>query len=725
MVPSGLNNLAHQLQVASAMEVHPWRPAMWLGLRVAAALALPLILAIWLNPVVATWATMGGYGIALLDKGGAYRSRAAVQGLALIFELIVITGGTLISQWGPWRIPIMSMGIMACALLPGWGAAGASIGATVGVQLLVNASIPAHEGDLPLRLLGYLLGAGWAMVLTLGVWPVRVYKPGRKATGGVLAALAAHARLVRQPREDLDAWHRALLQHHQVVRDRLEAAREVLASTRRGTRGQTGRGERLLAVVQTAEQMMATLASLEEILETGCPRTAERILLRSLQNVEKACLELSERVLIEKRLPRARTPTWDLDLAREAISELEGRNRAIADHTVALLGRLQEDRMRASDHIDSLYAETQPVRVQVLDATPERGGVIWQLKTLLQPESVIFQHAVRVGVVTVVAGALVTLFRVPYGYWVTMTAFLLMQPYRVRTTTRAIQRTVGTVAGAMLAAIVATVLPDPLGMSVVLVILGGLSATVLQYNYALYALFVTPTFVLLLERYHPDSSLYGVRMMNTALGGLLAFLASVLLWPGREQIRFGENLAVALEKASDYLGSVVQAIREGLDPPVSSVETARRDLELAISNVNQVLDRVFAENLPQRLVEPRMTLVAFTQRLSSAINVFATTRGVISYGPHLDDIVAFCLSVQARLTQLAAAVRSGQRPELPPRSELEIQEPLIAARLERLEYQLSVLAEAASRAAEQEHEHRRDLAARRKEHSVPDAGATT
>lgn len=725
MVPSGLNNLAHQLQVASTVEVHPWRPAMWLGLRVAAALALPLLLAVWLHPVVATWATLGGYGIALLDKGGAYRRRATIQSLALALELVVITLGTLMSQWGAWRIPLMSLGIMACALLPGWGAAGASIGAAVGVQLLVNASIPAHDGDLVLRLLGYVLGAGWAMILTLGVWPVRVYKPGRKTTAGVLAALAAHTRLVRQPRDDVDAWRRALLQHHQVMRDRLEEAREILAATRRGSRGETGRGERLLAVVQTCEQMMTTLASLEEILETGCPRTAERILLRSLQNVEKAYLELSERVVNEKRLPRARTPVWDLALAREAIAELEGRDLAVADHTVALLGRLQEDRMRASDHIDSLYAENQPVRVQLLDTGPAPGVGLSQLKTLLRPESVNFQHALRVGVVTLVAGGLVTWFRVPYGYWVTMTAFLLMQPYRVRTTTRAIQRTVGTVAGAMLAALVATLLPDPVAMSVVLVILGGMSAMVLQFNYALYALFVTPTFVLLLERYHPDSTLYGVRMMNTALGGLLALLAGVLLWPGKEQVRFGESLATALERASDYLGSVVDAIREGTDPPVEAVDRARRDLELSISNVNQVLDRVFAENLPQRLVEPRMTLVAFTQRLASAISVFATTRGVIAYGPHLDDIVAFCVSVQARLAQLAKAVRSGQRPELPPRSELEIQEPLIAARLERLEYQLSVLDEAAGRASEQEHEHLRDLAARRRERNVPDPGAAT
>src|SRR5690606_6966956 len=106
--------------------------------------------------------------------------------------------------------------------------------------------------------------------------------------------------------------------------------------------------------------------------------------------------------------------------------------------------------------------------------------------------------------------------------------------------------------------------------------------------------------------YHPDSSLYGVRMLNTAIGGLLALLAGILLWPGKEQVRFGEQLAIALERTSDYLEAVMQAIRDGVAPPVEEVEAARRELELSLSNVNQVLDRVFAENLPQSLVEPRM-----------------------------------------------------------------------------------------------------------------------
>src|SRR5690606_28554696 len=186
----------------------------------------------------------------------------------------------------------------------------------------------------------------------------------------------------------------------------------------------------------------------------------------------------------------------------------------------------------------------------------------------------------------------------------------------------------------------------------VIVLFAGLSASVLQLNYALYSMLVTPTFVLLLELHHAEPSLYGDRMINTALGGAMALLAGFLLWPGREQERFGDALAKALERVERYVGEIADAIRRQEQPPVEQVLNARRELELALSNVDQALQRVFAEGLPKALVEPRMTLVAFTRRLASAINVFGSTRLVVPYTPHLEPIMEFVASVQLRIRQL-------------------------------------------------------------------------
>lgn len=704
----GLNTVAKHLRNAS--EFHPGRPALWLGLRVAAATAVPIALAPWLGPIAGTWAPLAGYGIALLDKGGAYQTRARGMFLATVGTLLAIALGSFLSDATPLIKVIaltLSMGIIG--LTPAWGAQATSVGLTIGVQLLVSTSIVAAPGETRQRVFGYAVGAFWAMFLGLVVWPVRVYKPGRRATASLLRAMSEHTRLLLASREDPVAWREALTNNQSVLRNRIEIAREILADTRRGRRSETGRGERLLAVVQTCEQMAGTQQAIEELLETELPAAAGRITLRSLENYQQALTELAERVVNEARLDRMITPTWDAALAKEALEDLEAPARALGAHALQLIARLQEDRMRVSDHIDSLYSDDQPLRVRLLEPTQPMTS-LEPLKAVLTEDSAVLRHALRVAVVVLTASVIATTSGLPYGYWITMTAFLLLNPFRIRTTTRAVQRTVGTVVGTMFAAMIANFAPDPMAMIFAIVLFAGLSASVLQLNYALYSLLVTPTFVLLLELHQTDPSLHRVRMLNTLLGGVLAFLAGYLLWPGREQVRFGDALAKALERVDTYVGEIAAAINRGDEPPVDQVLHARRQLELELNNVDQVLERVFAEGLPKALFEPRMTLVAFTRRLASAINVFGTTRTVVPYGPHLEEIMAFVQSVRLRLRRLAAAVRAGVRPDLPPRSDVPIADAVIAARCERIEYQLSVLAEAAARAAPHESERRRDEA---------------
>ena len=722
--PSHRSEFAHAMDVPglstatkllrNASEIHPGRPALWLGLRVAAATAVPIALEPSLGPIAGTWAPLAGYGIAQLDKGGAYATRARGMLLATVGTLLAIALGSALSGAPPLlKVLLLTVLMGGIALTPAWGSVGTSVGLTIGVQLLVSTSIVAKPGDTEQRLVGYAVGAVWAMFLGLVVWPVRVYKPGRRAVASLLDAMAAHAKLLEAPRVDPVAWRQALTDAQSVLRSRIEAARDTLADTRRGRRSETGRGERLLAVVQTCEQMVGSQQAIEELLDTELPPATARIVRRGVENYQKALEELAQRVMIESRLDRVVTPSWDPAVAQSGIEDLHGAARAVSDHALKLVGRLQEDRMRVSDHIDSLYSDDQPLRVRLVEPTRELG-LLEPLWSVLSHDSSVLRHALRVAAVVLAASTIATASGMHYGYWITMTAFLLMNPYRIRTTTRAVQRTVGTILGTMFAAMVANYAPSPTVLYFTIVLFAGLSASVLQLNYALYSMLVTPTFALLVDLHQEDPALHGVRILNTLLGGTLAFIASYLLWPVREQVRFGDALADALERVDAYVGEIAAAIGRHEEPPVDSVVLARRQLELALSNADQVLDRVFAEQLPKALVEPRMTLVAFTRRLASAINVFGTTRTVIPYDPHVEQIMAFVDSVRLRLRRLARAVRAGVPPDLPPRADVSIPDVVISARCERIEYQLSVLAEAARRAAPHESERRRDEAARRR-----------
>ena len=62
-----LDTVGHH--VREAAKFAPERPAIWLGLRTAAATAIPLLIARWIDPVAASWAPLAGFIVALVDKG--------------------------------------------------------------------------------------------------------------------------------------------------------------------------------------------------------------------------------------------------------------------------------------------------------------------------------------------------------------------------------------------------------------------------------------------------------------------------------------------------------------------------------------------------------------------------------------------------------------------------------------------------------------------------------
>src|SRR4051812_35636721 len=94
----GLDTVTHHVRVAST--IAPGRPALWLGLRVALATAIPLVLAPWLPPVAAAWAPLAGFMVALADKGGAYRTRARTLTGVTVGALLAVVVGSAIAGEG-------------------------------------------------------------------------------------------------------------------------------------------------------------------------------------------------------------------------------------------------------------------------------------------------------------------------------------------------------------------------------------------------------------------------------------------------------------------------------------------------------------------------------------------------------------------------------------------------------------------------------------------------
>ena len=598
--------------------------------------------------------------------------------------LVAVTLGTLVGSHPVLSVALVTLAATLCAFGQAFPPAGPAVGNTIALHLIIATFLPSGPDSLFPALAGYAGGAAWALFLGLVVWPVRIYKPLRRAVSAALTALADYTTSL-----SVRAYRDELTHSHRVIRDQLEAARRTLVSTRRGRSSETGRGERLLGIVHAADHMFGVLLAIEEVLDAGLPSDSTAELMRGLEAHAGSLRALADAVLHEHPPPLP-PPAFD------PATDIRG-DGATTQHARLLLERVYTERARCVALVASLATESEPALGIVVesDALPSFLDV---LRANFDLDSAVLRHALRVAICVLLASTIASLYVLDHGYWIALTTFLLLQPNRSATTTRAVQRGVGTVIGAVFAAAVTFVIRDPLPMTLVIVVLAGLSASVLQLNYALFSLFVTPTFVLLAEVHTHDIRLIEIRILYTLLAGAIAFLASWLLWPHREHIQFDEQMARALEALERYLGAVSAAVAADAPSPAPDVIATRRTFGLAVNNAETALDRAVADRSPAELIEPRMTMVTMTRRLGGAINVYGSTRNVVEVARHQPALAAFSSAIRTQLATLIGALRSGQppppwRPEVP-----EFTDATIAARRLRIERYMVLVGEAVTRA---------------------------
>lgn len=719
--------------VREAARLAPGRPALRMGLRAALAVGAPMVAAAQIGALAMTWATLGGFGVVLVDKGGAYRTRAKAMTSATLGGALGALLGTYAAS-SPAVLAIIAVGTGLCAMAATWAGPAVAVGNTIAVQLIVATTLPQDPTRPWLPAVAFIAGGAWSLVLALLLWPVRVYRPARHAAMQCVQEIARHVEVIAT-RDDFDVgWREAVTRRHRAIREVLEAGRAVLAATRRGRRGEIGRGERLLVTVEMVDQIFGVLIGFEEVIDNlSLPaRMAIAATLRAGLDAATARLdELAARLLVETKLAPLPPIAWTATPPAATLGPLA---RAEADHALLLVGRIHEDIAALAGVIDSLADEREPAVATRkkpppaeapadatrnkpppaearADATPVIAPRVdeiaapqpWleALRGSLNLDSAVLRHALRVATVALASVLITRALDLQRGYWASLTAVLLLQPYLPATITRGLQRVGGTIAGGLVATAIAAIVHDPLGIAIVAIAFAAISAAVLQLNYGLYALFLTPTFVLLAEVHARDTHLVHLRIVNTLLGAGLAVAGALLLWPSRETSRAADRLADALDAATGYLHEVFAAVTEHLPARSTAVIDARRRAGRALNNADLSLDRLVAEAPPAEVLEPHMTLATMTRRLAATLSAFGTARHVADPGEAAAVLQAIGRDAETVLHGAAVALREGTTPPVYQRHELQTAglPPLMAARVGRIDLQLSIIAEAAARTA--------------------------
>jgi hypothetical protein len=146
-------------------------------------------------------------------------------------------------------------------------------------------------------------------------------------------------------------------------------------------------------------------------------------------------------------------------------------------------------------------------------------------------------YALRLAVVLAVSTEVYRQLHFASGYWIPMTALLVLRPGVIAdTVNRALARTVGTMAGAMLSSLfLVYVHPAPATLAVLVMLFTWLAYSTLNVNYALFSVSLTSYIVFLLSLAGiPGSVIAWRRTVCTMLGGSLALAVRLLVLHQRE-----------------------------------------------------------------------------------------------------------------------------------------------------------------------------------------------
>jgi uncharacterized membrane protein YccC len=703
--------------VRAAAALASVRPDFAAGLRAGIATVVPLVIDYALGLGGGTWMSLAGFTGALADKGGPYRTRAATLAAVMAGGALAVVLGTLGGIHPAAAIPLSFLVAFACSLGRAYGNAGASVGVASFTVYVIALAYPPEAGSGPvaaaLARAGFtVIGSAWAMLVALVLWPLRPFRPVRLAVAAAYRTLADYAdEVAASSRRGESAANPPR------VRAALETAHAALATVRRGRPGESGRGERLVVLGESADQLFGLVFGLSDVAE-AIPADArdpagQAAIAGAVAEFALAMRTIADGIEAEDRSIPVDI-TWNSDALRARLTMIGTRPPGTApaapddaglqyQQAAEVLDRMAQYAGVAGAVVAGLNsgAAVPPLeRVREIE-DPEAGpGWLAPLQAVLSWDSVVLRFALRLAVITAVAVALTAALDLKRGYWVTLTAGLVLQPYTGATSVRALQRVLGTVAGGVLTAGLAALFHDPRAIFALVFVFAILSVALLPLSYAVFSIFLTPSFVLMAEVNTGDWHLAGLRIVNTVLGGVLALAGSRLFWPSREADRLPVYLAQAVRALRAYLARVIERFGDRSEDAGRALRATRRQVGLAILNADESFQRALGEHDgPPETLAPAMTLLTYTRRFTASTAALALSRHSVDL-MSADALHPFATKADAALADIAAALADGGMPApLAPLPELpaEGMSPLLRGRLTRLSRQLKTLHDAAAR----------------------------
>jgi uncharacterized membrane protein YccC len=598
------------------------------GLRAGIAVAFTMAAGSLLNLPELGLAALGALEACLADPGGPIMRRLPVLvSFGLLAALLYGGFGLLRAEPLFVVVPVATAMIFCLTFVRIYGQSVMQVGnmLSVIVILALDHAVPslALAAKLGLELLA---GVAWAMVLTLIVWRIRPYAPARAALGRLgrrLADLADDLDHLARNAESQAEFDNHARSHRALVREAIEQAREVALGTVRQRGTATARANQLAVRLASFEHLFSLLIAMSEIIADD--KQTRRRAAPALRLLSRWLALIGPEIEADHSLDTQKRRAA-LEHLRAEISRLDGGSviRHLLDDAAERLVVLVTVSAPAGQVPEPARSAGPPLsqRLEQRILGPIRANLSWQSAPL--------RHTLRVAICVGPGLAFSLAINSLYAHWLTITLIFTLQPYFSATWVRALERIGGTALGGLLAALLAFVCTTRLSVAVAMIPLTILAFALRGVSFSIFTAVLTPVIVLIIEQLVPGADQLQVALARvgfTLLGGGIAVLANLLLFPGFEHNRLDSVRRAAIAAHIAWLDAVFANLLSNAPVP----ETARQQAGLSSNNLEASISRALLE--PHRRRDPALGSAIVTdaalRRIAGRLSVLALDRPMI------------------------------------------------------------------------------------------------
>lgn len=578
------------------------------GLKITFGCIVPVMVCAYFGSFhVGTLISLGALLVGLSDTPGAPSHRR----LGMLSTALLCMFTYLIITQINHSVTLTSIGIallsFSFSMLAVFNARAATVGSMATLMMLINVRGDFNSSDQWIHLLYIAIGGVWYMLISMSLIQIRPYRIAQQELSESIRQVADYTRLKANfydPKTDFDENYLKLIEKQVEVHAHQEQVRDILFQSKRSIKDTTKIGRFLTLIfsdiVDLFEQSMTTQYDYNAIKKTyghtGILPAFKHVLLKITNEMDNMAYAINA-----NKSPKALYNfEKDISSLMEAVDKLDKKNM----NTIPLKKIIINIRTIAK-FLDSIYSysasQISEIPKEEIDSASQfitRDQIDWKkFRSNLSLESSFFRHALRMAIV--LSGTYLTLSLINFNpngiYWTLLTIMVILKPGFGLTQERNMQRLIGTVIGGIIGAVVVIFIQDETIRFILLIFFFLTAYSLFRVNYIVAVLFMTP-YVLIMLSFNGMNTfeMAQERVLDTFLGGLIAFVSSYVIFPNWESTQFRNNMRALLIANYNYITKAFE-MSNGQHLSITAYKLARKEVYIASANMGSTFQRMLTE----------------------------------------------------------------------------------------------------------------------------------